>query len=709
MPFEKAVTIVRETFGSLKPEYADIFDRLLANGQVDVRPKKGKSGGAFCASGVIVPTYILLNHIDDFESLKTLAHEMGHAIHAERSKIQRPFYQGNPISTAETASTFFETAALHRIIETLPAEERIVALHDMVQDNIATVFRQVACFRFEEQLHKEVRENGYVPKERIAALMNAQMGAYLGPSVELEREDGYFFVQWSHIRRFFYVYAYAYGQLISKAFHQELEKDSRFIEKIDRFLSSGESKSPYDIFKSCGLDTKKPVHLSGGPCEYRKRRRRTRMPDKIVLSFLHMTVNDVRKRYLDFFAKRGHAIIPSAPIVPENDPTTLFTSSGMQPLVPYLLGQKHPQGKRLANSQLSFRAEDIEEVGDNRHTTFFEMLGNWSLGDYFKQEQLPWIFEFLTNTEEGLGLDPEKIFVTTFSGDEESGMKPDTEAVEVWKRIGVSDERIFSYGAKKNWWSRAGVPSAMPAGEIGGPDSEVFYDFGTPHDEKFGKECHPNCDCGRFMEIGNSVFMQFIKNADGTFSELPQKNVDFGGGLERLAATTRGDADIFLIDVFDAARAILENRSGKKYSDAEATHSFRIILDHIRAASFMIASVIRPSNTEQGYVLRRLIRRAIREADKLEIKDAILAEVAETFGAAYADVYPFVQKALPTIREELEKEETQFRKTLANGLHELEKFLRDGKTITAQDAFLLFTTYGFPLELTAEERKKKEY
>ncbi|MDE2021786.1 MAG: alanine--tRNA ligase, partial [Patescibacteria group bacterium] len=223
-----------------------------------------------------------------------------------------------------------------------------------------------------------------------------------------------------------------------------------------------------------------------------------------------MNVRDVRKRYLDFFEKRGHATIPSAPIVPENDPTTLFTSSGMQPLVPYLLGQPHPEGERLVNSQMSFRAEDIEEVGDNRHTTFFEMLGNWSLGDYFKKEQLPWSFEFLTSKEEGLGLDPQKLYVTVFGGDEESDMKADMESVEIWKRlfsekgiatafvelgteekgneVGMQGGRIFSYGARKNWWSRAGVPSKMPAGEIGGPDSEVFYDFGLPHDARFGKE-----------------------------------------------------------------------------------------------------------------------------------------------------------------------------------------------------------------------------
>ncbi len=435
-------------------------------------------------------------------------------------------------------------------------------------------------------------------------------------------------------------------------------------------------------------------------------------------------VSDVRKRYLDFFAKRGHTIIPSAPIVPENDPTTLFTSSGMQPLVPYLLGQEHPEGVRLADSQMSFRAEDIEEIGDNRHTTFFEMLGNWSLGDYFKNKQLPWVFEFLTSKEEGLGLDPKNLYVTVFAGDEASGMSEDTEAVGIWQELfkakgidaafakigseaagyerGMQEvERIFAYDAKKNWWSRAGVPSKMPAGEPGGPDSEVFYDFGLPHDPKFGAHCHPNCDCGRFIEIGNSVFMQFIKKEDGTFGELPKKNVDFGGGLERLTAATRNNPDVFLVDVFDAARQSLTRRSGKEYTDAEATRSFRIILDHMRAASFMLASGITPGNSEQPYVLRRLIRRSIREADKLGIKEAVLAEVAEGYGAAYADQYPFVAENAAFIREQLEKEEAQFRKTLAHGMRELEKM---GQEI---DAFTLFTTYGFPVELTEEIAKER--
>ena len=437
-----------------------------------------------------------------------------------------------------------------------------------------------------------------------------------------------------------------------------------------------------------------------------------------------MTVAEVRKRYLDFFAKRGHTIIPSAPIVPENDPTTLFTSSGMQPLVPYLLGQPHPEGTRLVDSQTSFRAGDIEEVGDNRHTTFFEMLGNWSLGDYFKKEQLPWFFEYLTSKEGGLALDPNNLYVTVFGGDKDAGMEADMESVEIWKNLfkekdieakfvelgteengykeGMQGGRIFSYGAAKNWWSRAGVPAKMPVGEPGGPDSEVFYDFGLPHDTKFGANCHPNCDCGRFIEIGNSVFMQFIKQGDGTFAELPKKNVDFGGGLERLTAATRGNPDVFLIDVFDAARGIIEKRSGKKYGEsAEITRSYRIILDHMRAACFFIAAAIVPDNAEQGYVLRRLIRRAIREADRLGIKDAVLAEVADGYGEAYASQYPLVKQNHDYIRDELAKEEAQFRKTLENGMRELEKMAKD------IDAFTLFTTFGFPIELTEEIAKER--
>lgn len=438
-----------------------------------------------------------------------------------------------------------------------------------------------------------------------------------------------------------------------------------------------------------------------------------------------MTVSDVRKRYLEFFKARGHVIIPSAPIVPGNDPTTLFTSSGMQPLIPYLLGKDHPEGNRVTDSQLSFRAGDIEEVGDNRHTTFFEMLGNWSLGDYFKKEQLPWFFEFLTSESEGLGLDPSKLYVTVFAGDEGAGMEADTEAVEIWKELFTSkgidaefanigseaqgyekgmngNDRIFAYESKKNWWSRSGTPAQMPAGEPGGPDSEVFYDFGLPHDTKWGANCHPNCDCGRFVEIGNSVFMQFVKNEDGTFSNLPKQNVDFGGGLERLTMATIGSPDAFYVDVFDAARGVLEARTGKKYGEDEATtKAMRIILDHMRAASFMLAEDIIPSNTEAGYVLRRLIRRAIREADRLGIKDAVLPDIARGYGEMYKDQYPHVLEHADKIRDELAKEEEQFRKTLEKGLREFDKFQKAGR-MSGEEAFILFTTYGFPFELTAE-------
>lgn len=459
----------------------------------------------------------------------------------------------------------------------------------------------------------------------------------------------------------------------------------------------------------------------------------------MVLS-LYMKVSDVRSRFFAFYQKRGHTVIPSAPIVPGNDPTTLFTSSGMQPLLPYLLGENHPEGTRLVDSQLSFRAGDIEEVGDNRHTTFFEMLGNWSLGDYFKEEQIPWVFEYLISKDEGLGLDPARLYLTVFAGDESTGMGTDTEAVAIWQRVyaekgleapfvhigseadgyekGLQGARIFAYDAKKNWWSRAGVPANMPAGEPGGPDTEIFFDFapdsthpgGHAHADDvtvWGAECHPNCDCGRFVEIGNSVFMQFKKEADGSFSELPKRNVDFGGGLERLSMAVIGTPDAFALDVFDAARAVIEERTGIAYGiDVVTTRAYRIILDHMRAASFMLAEDIKPSNTEAGYVLRRLIRRAIREADRLGIKDAVLADVARGYAAAYADQYPHVQEHASIIEEELAKEEEKFRKTLAQGMRQFEK-LAQRNELTPEAAYTLFTTFGFPVELTEELAKEQ--
>ena len=444
-----------------------------------------------------------------------------------------------------------------------------------------------------------------------------------------------------------------------------------------------------------------------------------------------MNVNDVRTAYIDFFKARGHAAIPSAPLIPHNDPTTLFTGSGMQPLVPYLLGEVHPSGVRLVNSQKCFRAEDIDEVGDNRHTTFFEMLGNWSLGDYFKKEQLAWFFEFLT-TE--VGIDPTKLYVTVYAGSVDGAIPKDEEAIAAWKELfagkriearvaeivteeagyerGMKEgERIFAY-RDKNWWSRAGKPDNMPAGEQGGPDSEVFFDFGTPHNSAFGEHCHPNCDCGRFMEIGNSVFMQYIKQPNGTFALLPKQNVDFGGGLERIAAASEGLQDVFLTDVFREMIDVLQKFSGKSY-EKEHKRSFRIIADHMRAAVFMLGDGVRPSNTDRGYVLRRLIRRASQHAMNLDIaadkaEDSMLVRTAiiviEKYKRAYQELAS--ERAYEEITAEILKEETQFGRTLEQGMKEFERVAHD--RISSEQAYVLFTTYGFPFEMTKElatERK----
>jgi alanyl-tRNA synthetase len=441
-----------------------------------------------------------------------------------------------------------------------------------------------------------------------------------------------------------------------------------------------------------------------------------------------MTVSEVRKRYLAFFAERGHEIIPSARIRPENDPTTLFTSSGMQPLVPYLLGQPHALGRRLTNSQKSVRTGDIDEIGDNRHLTFFEMLGNWSLGDYFKQEQLPWIFEFLTNSEKGISLDPKRLYVTVFSGDQNLGIPKDTEAIEIWKQLfagkgivasdimlgteeagyenGMQDARIFGYNAK-NWWSRAGTPDKMPVGEPGGPDSEIFYDFGTPHDSKWGKHCHPNCDCGRFVEICNSVFMEFMKVSDGSFEKLSQQNVDFGGGLERLAATTIGFDDIYRADTLYRVITELEHRAAYLYTDEEYQRSFRIVADHVRAAVFIAGDQVFPSNTDAGYILRRLVRRAIRHLDHLNALPNTLAELTAVVIQDYGDTYSELVENRDTILRVLTEEEERFRKTLSQGLREFEKLSTKGE-ISTDDAFLLFSTYGFPIEIIEELAQERD-
>ena len=443
-----------------------------------------------------------------------------------------------------------------------------------------------------------------------------------------------------------------------------------------------------------------------------------------------MNSKDVREKYLKFFERQGHKIIPSASLVPENDPTTLFTSSGMQPLITYLLGEKHPMGTKLVDSQKCLRSVDIDEVGDNRHNTFFEMLGNWSLGDYFKQEQLPWMFAFLT---EEVKLDPSRLYVTVFVGDELLGIPKDEESIGIWKKLfgekgidakeivlgseenggklGMQGGKIFAYDAKKNWWSRSGVPANMPIGEPGGPDSEIFYDFGLPHDTKFSKECHPNCDCGRFMEIGNSVFMEYIKNADGSFGKLPQKNVDFGGGLERITAASNGDPDVFKIDtlrmiIAGVERALESNGSEISYdSDASTTRSFRIVADHLRAAVFLMAAGVVPSSNERGYVVRRLLRRVILHIDKLGKGDGVLKAGIMSVIDAYKDSYPDLYEKSEGILKEVLVEEEHFRKTLVNGMREFEKITEE--KISGEQAFLLFSTYGFPFEMTEELAKER--
>lgn len=417
-----------------------------------------------------------------------------------------------------------------------------------------------------------------------------------------------------------------------------------------------------------------------------------------------MNSSEVRDKYLKFFEEQGHKKLPSSSLIPENDPTTLFTSAGMQPLLPYLLGKSHPMGARLVDSQRCFRAQDIEEVGDNRHDTFFEMLGNWSLGDYFKQEQLEWFFTFLTKE---LLIDPKNLYVTVFAGDEKNNLPKDTESALIWKDlfssagIDAGDDRISYYDAKKNWWSRASVPDNMPAGEPGGPSSEVFFEFSDiPHDKKFGEKCHPNCDCGRFVEIGNSVFMQYKKHEDGSFKKLPKNNVDFGGGLERLLMAANNEQDMFKLDlhwpIIENLQADLDILYG---SDPRKTQALRIVADHIKASAFLIKDGVLPGNKMQGYVLRRLLRRA---AVKLELlrEDAmsILPELIYQVQTIYKDTDYFTEEDIKNIKVIITAELDKFRNTLAKGLREIDKI----DAIDAEKAFNLYQSYGFPAELTAE-------
>ena len=405
-------------------------------------------------------------------------------------------------------------------------------------------------------------------------------------------------------------------------------------------------------------------------------------------------------------------------------PTTLFTGSGMQPLLPYLLGEKHPKGTKLVDSQTCFRGNDLEDVGDNRHTTFFEMLGNWSMGEYFKKEQIRWFFEFLVKV---VGLDPNKIYVTCFIGNEKYNIPRDDEAALIWQELfkevgidakivelgsaengdekGMQGGRIFFYDDNENWWSRGGGLDKTPIGDPCGPDSEVFYDFGEAnHDSSYGM-AHPASDSGRFMEIGNQVFMQYRREENGSFSPLKQKNVDFGGGLERIAAAKLDTPDVFKNSLLLPIIEKLETLSGKKYESNLV--SMRVIADHLRAAVFLGVDGAVPSNKEQGYVMRRLIRRAVRYAFDLGIEQNFLEEIVPVIASMYREDYPEVKENESEVIRVLVKEEKVFRQTLRKGLRELEKLSKD--KITGKEIFTLYDTYGFPAELSVEEVFKREY
>ena len=435
-----------------------------------------------------------------------------------------------------------------------------------------------------------------------------------------------------------------------------------------------------------------------------------------------MNTQEIRQKYLEFCQRNGHAIIERAPLILHNDPTTLFTGSGMQPLLPYLLGQDHPQGTKLADSQTCLRAQDIEDVGDNRHTTFFEMLGNWSMGEYFKRQQIEWFFEFLT---EIVGLDPHKIYVSCFIGDEKNNIPRDDEAAQIWQevfakkgveakiveldsaengdKLGMQGGRIFFYNDKENWWSRGGGIDSTPIGDPCGPDSEVFYDFGEQHhDASFG-QAHPASDSGRFMEIGNQVFMQYRRLDDGSFEPLKRKNVDFGGGLERIAAAAIDSPDVFKISLLQPIIKKLESLSGKEY--ATHTASMRVIADHLRAAVFLAVDSCVPSNKEQGYVMRRLLRRAIRYSFDLGIEQNFLEEVVPVIADLYEADFPEVKENRENIIAALVKEEKAFRQTLRKGLRQMQHYIDDG--LTGEELFTLYDTFGFPVELSTEEAYKQ--
>lgn len=412
--------------------------------------------------------------------------------------------------------------------------------------------------------------------------------------------------------------------------------------------------------------------------------------------------SELRKLYLDYYKSKGHAVIGSASLIPENDPTVLFTTAGMHPLVPYLLGEKHPAGNRLTDVQVCVRTGDIDEVGDATHCTFFEMLGRWSLGDYFKEYAIACSHDFLLNQ---LEFDKDKFAVTVFAGDEDCPR--DEESASYWKAQGIPENHIFYCNKKHNWWGPAGITGPC------GPDTEMFIDTGKP---KCSDDCSPACDCGKYVEIGNDVFMQYFKNADGTFSPLKQKNVDEGMGLERMLCILNGYKSVYETDLFAFAIKKLEELSGKKYGEDETmTVAMRIIADHTRTATFLLGDPkgISPSNVDQGYVLRRLIRRAMRYCRTLGIDDSALVTLAKLYVAKYEEAYPYIKENEGRIVSELEAEKDKFAKTIEQGLKEFDKIvahLPENMTVfPGKTAFRLYDTYGFPIEMTAELAKEKGY
>ncbi len=402
----------------------------------------------------------------------------------------------------------------------------------------------------------------------------------------------------------------------------------------------------------------------------------------------------LKKLFLEFFRKKGHKIIANASLIPENDSTALFISAGMHPLVPYLLGQQHPSGRKLVNVQKCLRTSDVDEVGDSFHLSFFEMLGNWSLGDYFKEESIPWSYEFLTS-KEWLNIDEEKLSVTVFAGDEK--IPRDTESARIWEGLGIPKDRIFYLPREDNWWG--------PIGSTGpcGPDTEIFYDTGK---EPCGSECKPGCSCGKYNEIWNNVFMEYNRTPDGEYELLEQKNVDTGMGVERTVAVLQGKDNVYEIEIFAPLVNGIKELSGIEVISEDQIRSVRIICDHSRAATFLLAEGIVPLNVEHGYVLRRVIRGAIRHGKLLGIEEEFLSVLSQIIIETYVEDYPHLKSNEDFIVTELEKEYKKFNNTLARGLNRFNRIARNKEKIDGKDAFLLYQSFGFPIEITKELGKE---